>query len=304
MPRVSVLLTCYNHLPYLKVALDGVYNQTFQDFEILALDDGSTDGTREFLLEEESKGKLKCVFNAQNLGTYATLNVGLERSSGELIAILNDDDIWANEKLEKQLALMDSDAKIGLVHCGGWFIGDDGKKLADPSPLGFEYPSTPTGDILGLEILYNHIITSSVLVRKKCFAECGPFDSAYFGSGDWQMWLRICQGFEVGYVDEPLCFYRVHQTNASHMKDKINEDDARIREWITTWQSQFQGRPDLRDAFAHNWACLGTERTWKGDRRGGRRAYAKSISMKPGRVKSYVRWLATFLPKDMFRKLS
>lgn len=308
MPRVSILLTCYNHLRYLPAALEGIQAQSYRDFEVLALDDGSKDGSREFLRDQEAMGTLRCIFNEQNLGTYATLNVGLKEAKGELIAILNDDDLWGSEKLARQVALLEQDPRIGLVHTSGWFIGEDGKQLADPAPLGFTYPSTPTGDVLALEILYNHIITSSVLIRRNCFERCGPFDPSFFGSGDWQMWLRIARHFHIGYVDEPLAFYRVHGQNASHQKDKINEDDARIREWITTWQDELTDRsadePELRSAFAHNWACLGTERTWAGNPQGGRQAYGEAIKMNPKRLKTYFRWAATFLPKKAFRRLS
>lgn len=306
--RVTVLLTCYNHIRYLPPALNGILGQSFTDFEILALDDGSKDGSREWLKEREAEGKLRCIFNEKNLGTYATLNVGLAEAKGEFIAILNDDDLWAADKLMGQVKMLEANPKIGLVHTGGWFIGEDGERLADPAPLGFVYPSTPTGDVLALEILYNHIITSSVLIRRECFDTCGPFDPSFFGSGDWQMWLRIAQKYEVGYVDEPLSFYRVHGLNASYQKEKINEDDAWIREWITGWQPSFLDRmakePNLKAAFAHNWACLGTERTWAGNASGGRAAYREAIRMMPGRVKSYLRWGATFLPKSAFRKLS
>ena len=308
MPRVSVLLTCYNHLRYLPAAVEGVLNQSFTDFEIIALDDGSSDGTRDWLKGQEAEGKLRCVFNQKNLGTYGTLNVGLQEATGEFIAILNDDDLWAPDKLRHQVQMLDANQQIGLVHTGGWFIGEDGEWLEDPAPLGFVFPKTHTGDVLALEILYNHIITSSVLVRKECFEARGSFDDRFFGSGDWQMWLRIAQKYEVGYIDEPLTFYRVHGLNASHQKEKINEDDARIREWITSWQPKFADRikadKDLHAAFAHNWACLGTERTWAGDAKGGRMAYLEAIKMNPKRWRTYARWMATFLPNQRFRKLS
>jgi glycosyltransferase involved in cell wall biosynthesis len=308
LKRVSVLLTCYNHLKHLPAALDGILGQTFSDYEVLALDDGSTDGSREWLKEREAEGQLRCIFNETNLGTYATLNVGLAEAKGQFIAVLNDDDLWAPEKLARQVDMMDENPKIGLVHTGGWFIGDDGERLSDPRPLGFEFPRTHTGDVLALEILYNHIIASSVLARRECFDSCGPFDPSFFGSGDWQMWLRIAQKFEIGYLDEPLTFYRIHAQNASHQRDRINEDDARIRAWIASWQAQFSDRiaaePELHAAFAHNWACLGTERTWAGNPREGRAAYRQAIKMKPMRLKSYARWLASFLPTPLFRRLS
>src|SRR5688572_11327743 len=98
MPKISILLTCYNHIRYLPAAVEGIRAQTFKDSEIIAIDDGSTDGTREWLKENLPEAKL--IFNEQNIGTYASLNVGLEATTGEFIAILNDDDVWAPEKLE------------------------------------------------------------------------------------------------------------------------------------------------------------------------------------------------------------
>jgi glycosyltransferase involved in cell wall biosynthesis len=300
MPRVSILLTCYNHLRFLPAALDGVRTQTFSDFEILALDDGSTDGTREWLTEQaKTEPRMRLIFNEKNLGTYATLNVGLAEAKGEFIAILNDDDLWAPEKLARQVEMMDAIPKIGIVHVGGWFIDDDGNRHPDPAPLGFPYPRTRRGDILTDLIDHNQMITSSVLVRRAAFEQCGEFNTALFGSGDWEMWLRIARRWEVGYVDEPLAFYRVHGSNASHATGKIFRDDAVIREWITTWERDYEGKmtPELRRAFGHNWACLGTVRTILGNPKGGRQAYAQSIRLIPGRVKSYARWLLTFLPR-------
>jgi glycosyltransferase involved in cell wall biosynthesis len=308
MPRVSILLTCYNHLRYLPAALDGVLSQTSQDYEILALDDGSKDGSREWLNDREAEGKVRCIFNEQNLGTYATLNVGLKEAKGEFIAVLNDDDLWAADKLLRQVELMDANPKIGLVHTGGWFIDADGNRIADPKPLGFEFPRTHTSDILATEIHFNHIITSSALVRRECFERQGFFDPSFYGCGDWHMWLRIAREWHVGYVDEPLTFYRVHGKNASLDSEKMDEDGTRIREWITTWQGDFEPRfptePDLRGAFAHNWACLGTTYTWAGEPAKGRHAYSESLKVLPGRFKSRLRWLATFLPRKAFRRLS
>jgi glycosyltransferase involved in cell wall biosynthesis len=304
MPRVSVLLTCYNHLAYLPEALAGVRAQTFTDIEVIAIDDGSIDGTREWL--EAHAPDCKLVFNERNLGTYGTLNRALGASTGEFVAILNDDDVWAPEKLQKQVELLDSNQRIGLVHTDGFFIDGSGRRL-EGSPLGFEFPRTETGNIL-LALLYqNKIIASAALARRSCFDELGGFNEEYFGSGDWEMWLRIAERYLVGYVAEPLTMYRVHGANASHKLDRIWQDDQRLREWI-------RGRYDLYDglglqpaavkaAKAHNDACLGTIYTLNGRPDLGRKAYADSIRRSPGRLKSYLRWLTTFLPRNAFQKL-
>lgn len=303
-PRVSVLLTCYNHLAYLPAAFQSVLEQTCSDWEIVAIDDGSTDGSREWLRQRADRATL--VFNEPNLGTYASLNRALEHATGELIAILNDDDLWAPTKLERQIALLDRRPKVGLVHTDGGFIDGEGRPMPG-TPLGFEFPRTETGDVL-LDLLYaNKIIASAALVRRACFEQLGGFNPDYFGSGDWEMWLRIAERWGIGFCAEPLTFYRVHGENASHKLDRIWQDDQRLREWIRERAPSYAERgyetARLRAAVAHNEACLGTVRTLNGDPAGGREAYARSIRLRPDRVKSYLRLAATYLPKSVFRRI-
>ncbi|MFZ4507431.1 MAG: glycosyltransferase [Fimbriimonas sp.] len=302
MPRVTILLTCYNHMRFLPACVEGIRAQTFRDFEVIALDDGSTDGTREWLAQQPD---LITVFNETNLGTYATLNVGLARATGEFVAVLNDDDLWAPTKLEAQLKLMDEHPKVGLAHTDGHFIDGDGNRM-EGTPLGFEFPRTETGDVL-LDLVYqNKIIASAALVRRECFERLGGFNPEYFGSGDWEMWLRVAEWYEIGFVAQPLTFYRVHGTNASHKLDRIWRDDAKLRTWLAPRLESLGSRFPaalVRRAQAHNQAALGTVLTLNGDPKAGRAAYARSMRLMPGRIKSLIRWLATFLPPSVFRKL-
>ncbi|RYG31804.1 glycosyltransferase [bacterium] len=298
MPRVSILLTCYQHMKYLPEALAGVRAQTFTDYEIIALDDGSTDGTREWLSEQPG---ITTVFNRENLGTYATLNVGLDRAGGELIAVLNDDDVWEPTKLERQIALLDANPKVGLVHTDGVFIDGEGKEF-EGAPLGFRFPRFETGDVLLGLVYENVIIASAALARRKCFDDLGPFEEAYFGSGDWQMWFRIAEAWDVGFVPEKLTKYRVHGANASHKLERIWRDDQRLREWMIPRLEDLDPRfpdSDLRRAKAHVWAALGTVRMLNG--RPGEARYA-SLHYLPGRAKSMLRYAATYLPKSAFRR--
>jgi glycosyltransferase involved in cell wall biosynthesis len=296
MPRVSILLTCYNHLRWLPAAYDGVLGQTFDDYELLAIDDGSTDGTRDWLKEREG-GKLRCIFNESNLGTYATLNVGLREANGEFVAVLNDDDLWARGKLEAQLEVFDKAPKLGIVHTGGWFIDDEGRRHPDPAPMGFPFPRTGSGDLLAELVSRNRMITSSVLVRREAFERCGEFDPSFYGYGDWHEWLRIAAEYEVGFVDEPLTFYRVHETNAAWNNPKMSEESARIREWISTWDEVLRrsGEPSMKGALAHNWAALGVEYSRLGQAAAARQALARSIRLMPTRAKSYLRFVGTYL---------
>jgi glycosyltransferase involved in cell wall biosynthesis len=309
--RVSILLTCYNHLRFLPEALASITSQTFTDYEIIAIDDGSTDGTREWLSEQTVP--MKHIFNEQNLGTYGSLNVALAAATGEFVAVLNDDDVWRPEKLARQIEVMDAHPHVGIVHTDGDFIDGDGNVIPG-SPLGFAFPRFETGDILAGLLYENKIIASAALVRRQILVNLGGFNEAYFGSGDWEMWLRVCEGWAAGFVAEPLTRYRVHGANASHKLERIWRDDQKLREWIVArepvyrlrnepWQDAFRDPAVLDRGMAHNWAALGTVRTLNGDPKGGRAAYAQSIWRLPLRAKSYLRWLATFLPKPWFRKL-
>jgi glycosyltransferase involved in cell wall biosynthesis len=305
MPRVSVVLTCYNHLRHLKIAWDSIEAQTFRDFEVIALDDGSTDGTREWLSGLSPSFPLKLVFNERNLGTYGTLNKGIEAMEGEFFAEFNDDDVWMPSKLEKQVAVMDARPEIGLVHTSGYFIDDEGQELKE-NPLKFPWPKTSTGDVLLELVPHNKIIASSVLVRRECFEKVGVFNPTYFGSGDWEMWYRIAERYHVGHIDEPLTLYRVHAGSASHFNEKVFLDDLRIREWMAPRLAGYAGRFDastLRSLTAHTLACCGTGRVWLGEARAGRRYYLRSLRAMPWRIKSALRYLMSFLPRRSFRAL-
>ncbi len=298
---VSVILTCYNHLAYLPDALDSIRHQTHAPLEIIAIDDGSTDGTRDWLAENGRDCRV--ILNETNLGTYGSLNRALAACRGDAIAILNDDDTWAPRKLEAQIAHLERHPETGLVHTDGGFIGAHGEPLPG-TPLGFDFPRTETGDQF-LALLYqNKIIASATLVRRACFEEVGEFDPAYFGSGDWDMWLRIAWKYAIGFVDEPLTFYRWHGENASKKLDRIWADDERLRSAIIAMEPEIVARygPASRGALAHNSACLGTVRQLNGNPAGARRAYLESLRRQPSRFKSALRWLLTWGGRGFFRR--
>jgi glycosyltransferase involved in cell wall biosynthesis len=208
--------------------VESIRAQTYLDYEIIALDDGSTDGSREWL---SAQTDLQIVFNEKNLGTYGTLNKGLELATGEFIAVLNDDDVWMPEKLERQVALLDSHPELGLVHTEGEFIDGEGA-VFEGKPLGFSFPRFETGDIL-LDLVYeNKIIASAAVFRKGLIDQIGPYNENYFGSGDWELWFRIAEQAQVGCVNQNLTQYRVHGANASHKLEKIWKDDQMLREWM------------------------------------------------------------------------
>jgi glycosyltransferase involved in cell wall biosynthesis len=297
MPKVSILLTCYNNLAYLGAAVDALNAQTFTDSEVIALDDGSTDGTRDWLRQFESD-RFRIVFNEKNLGTYGTLNVGVGLAKGEYVAILNDDDVWAPRKLERQVAILDVEPNTGLVHTGGHFIDASGEKHPDPKPMGFEYPRTTGRNGLAQILHHNAIIASSVMIRKEVFDRCGLFDPEFYGCGDWHMWVRVADQYDVAYIDENLTYYRIHDTNAAWNLQKMKDEQFKIQQWITEQPltERHEGDKELARAFWLHVTYMGTECLLRGDRRGARKHYLRSLRHMPLRAKTYYRLLTTFLP--------
>jgi len=302
MPRVSILLTCYNHIRYLPACVEGIRRQTYLDYEVVAIDDGSSDFSREWLSEQED---IRCIFNAENLGTYETLNVGLRATAGEFVAVLNDDDLWEPEKLARQVDLLDAHPNVGVVHTGGTFIDGEGR-TQEGNPLGFAFPRFETGDVLLGLVYENKVIASAALARRACFDKVGEFNREYFGSGDWEMWFRIAEHFDFGFVDAPLTHYRVHGANASHKLERIWRDDEKLRKWMAPRLECVHSRfpaGEIKKARAFNYAALGTVQTLNGSPAVGRQSYVASARLNPARWKTYARYVATYLPPETFRKL-
>jgi glycosyltransferase involved in cell wall biosynthesis len=288
-PKVSVVLTCFNHLSFLGDALESIQRQTFESFELIIIDDGSTDGTREFLQT------VKCdrlILNDVNLGTYASLNKAISSSSGEYIAILNDDDFWEETKLSDQVELLEARPDVGLVGCDGFFIDASGKQTLE-NPLGFEFPVFETGTQIDGFVYRNLVIPSGALFRRSLFEELGGFDEAFFGSGDWDLWLRFAMVSSVGCVQKKLLRYRVHSGGASTNREKILNDDLRLR---TRMLELIPESPQSPKQFAFIWAAMGATFEELGQKQHARQCFRSSLSYNPSRVKSWFRLLKTFLP--------
>lgn len=303
MPRVTVLLTSYNHLTFLPEAVESVRRQTLRDFELLVLDDGSTDGSREWIAANVPPGEV--FFAEQNLGTYGLLNAGLERSSGEWVAILNDDDFWLEEKLARQMALADSEPRLGLIGATGHFVDGHGQRIA--ADLGIVYEPMPPGDHFATLVLTNAFVTSSVVFRRGALGRETRFDSSLYGLGDYGLWLRIAEQWWCAKAEGDLVGYRFHPGQASRQESRLVEETSRLHERLFSRRAELLGErrndPALVQSLALLAAQLGTQRMWRGDRRGAREAYRASLELDPGRSKTRLRLALTFLPASVFKLL-
>jgi len=200
MPQVSVIIPTYNRAHLLSRAIKSVLNQTFQDFEIIIVDDASTDNT-DRLVASFQNSRMIYIQHERNQGSAAARNTALRQAQGEFIAFLDSDDEWLPDKLEKQMKLFSKASQnVGLVVTGAMDIREN-------IPYQIYLPKF-RGNIARRILIENCVgLTSIALVRKECFTKSGLFDESLRGSEDWDLWIRIAQHYEVDFTPDILLRY-------------------------------------------------------------------------------------------------
>lgn len=214
-PIISVIIPTYNRCDLLEDAVRSVLAQTFQNFELIIVDDGSTDSTKEMLAPYLSDSRVKYVYQAHANGSRAR-NTGIKCASGQYLAFLDSDDIWSPEKLDRQLSAMHANPGVGVVYCacGIQQLNSEHRALSKVVCR----PTSRHHDSLYEDLLYVCVIIgggSSVLVSAACFSEVGLFDETLVAS-DWDMWTRLALSHKFFYLDEELVQVRKHGTNLSN----------------------------------------------------------------------------------------
>jgi glycosyltransferase involved in cell wall biosynthesis len=209
MPEVSVIMPTYNRAHLVDRAIQSVLNQTFQDFEIIVINNYSKDNTIDVINSFNDK-RIKLI-NFRNNGIIAkSRNQGLMKSAGDYIAFLDDDDIWEPEKLEKQIeVLRNAPEAVGAVYTGMILLDKQGRIIKKVIP---KY----RGNIFYLLLTKSYIDSASALVvKKECFEHVGFFDeSEDLGVGDdWDMWIRIAQHYKFNFIPEVLVKIYFHGKN-------------------------------------------------------------------------------------------
>lgn len=193
-PRVSVVIATYNGERYISDAVRSVLAQSLRDFELIVVDDGSTDGTGA-CVQAFSDPRLQYVRQA-NRGPSAARNNGIGRARGEWVAFLDCDDLWKPDKLTAQLARVAHDSSVGLVYSGAVTVDETGRELGVLRPI-------LEGDALGALLLGNRITgsASSAMVRRDLLSAHGAWrDDLWYGE-DWELWLRIASRSRIAKVD-------------------------------------------------------------------------------------------------------
>lgn len=225
MLKVSVVIPAHNAMTYLPETLESVLQQTFTDFEVLIVNDGSSDNIVEWAKSLKDK-RIKLI-SQSNQGVSKARNTAINAASAEYIAFLDADDLWQPTKLEKQVKFLDDNPTVGLVTTWATLINEQGKHLSE---VKIDFPQ---GNIRKNIIEFNIIPCGSIpMVRSNCFKTSGLFDPTLRFGEDWEMWAQIAADYDFGLIKECLVCYRQHLKNSSNNYQKILPDFDKLVEKI------------------------------------------------------------------------
>lgn len=205
MDLISIIIPAYNAEKYLRETLDSALAQTYPNYEVIVVDDGSTDGTNDILDEYGTRIR---VAHQANGGSAAACNTGVAVAKGKWVCFLDADDIWLPNKLVVQ------------AQHGGRYIISHTDSVCFGATLPQEvrrssFEPLYAGQILDKLMIVNFITKSTVMMRRDVYNEYGGFDESYEACEDWPFWIKVCADHELGYIPEPLVRYRVHAKSKS-----------------------------------------------------------------------------------------
>jgi glycosyltransferase involved in cell wall biosynthesis len=246
-PRVSVIIPNYNHARYLRQRIDSVVRQTFQDFELILLDDCSTDESRSILREYASDPRVRLEFNEKNSGsTFKQWNKGVCLARGEYIWITESDDYADERFLERLVRILDEEPEVVFAYCRSWRVAADGRRdgFADTYLDGVDahrWKADFRAD--GREECRDYLTqrntvpnVSAVVFRKAAYRRAGGADERLQLCGDWKLWASMALMGKIAYVAEPLNYYRFHETsvrNRSRNTGVWETEGSEVGRWIS-----------------------------------------------------------------------
>ncbi len=203
IPVVSIIIPTYNRANLIGESISSVLNQTFKDFEVIIVDDGSVDNT-ESVVKSFNDARIKYIKCEKNRGACVARNLGIKIAKGKYIAFQDSDDKWLPEKLEKQIKVLTACQENSIVYTGFWRIKDN-KKIYIP----LNRVKQKDGNVYKELLNGNFISTQTLLVKKKCLEKSGVFDENLPRFQDWDLVLRLAKYYDFKFIDEPLalCYF-------------------------------------------------------------------------------------------------
>lgn len=296
MPKVSVVVPAYNCAAFIGRTIESVQRQTENNWELIIVDDGSTDDSR-LAIEEYAKDDPRIVYVYQNnTGAPAKpKNVGIKLAKGKYIAFLDHDDEWLPEKLERQLKLFEVSniPNLGLVSSNAMIVN-----LVDGSTLEHKMPrlTDPCAGLLERNFIF---CSSGVVVKREVFDEVGLHDERFKQGDDWDMWLRISRRFGMDFVYEPLYRFNRHpRTVTSNIHHSLKMQDYYYG--LAKHLDLFRKYPKK---YCSRLLTMGRMCYIAGERKEGIQFFLKAIKANPLDPRGYVNVLAALCGPHVYNRL-
>lgn len=278
-PIVSVVIPTYNHERYIAEALDSVLAQTYKDYEVIVVDDGSTDNTREVV---KSYGDAVRYIYQQNKRMSAARNTGIRAAQGEYIAFLDSDDTWYPQKLEKQMKLFELYPTAGLINGGCVYVDVRGNTIATICRKDLN-----DRDTLFHALLLNNVLSggsSNAVIKKECFELVGLFDENLKATAeDWDMWWRIFTKYDIRFAEECLVKILVKDNSVCSAINiaQMLPDELRMLDKLFSISSLKINLFDRRMAVSHRYFSAAWASKQIGDKNNARKYVMKSLIHNP-----------------------
>ena len=297
MPKVSIIIPTYNRANFLPRTIKSVLNQTFQDFELIIVDDCSTDNTQEVVKEFQKKDdRIRYIRLDKNSGAPAhPRNVGIQNARGNFISFLDSDDECFPEKLEKQLELFEKGpADLGFVGCNALMVEEkNGKILKEIKLPSFLKRNT-------FEKLLEHCFMNiSVLIKSRVLDNVGLFDENLKFAEDWDMWIRISYKYNFDFVLKPLLKRYIHGGNVTQTLS-VDEKIKDLKYILKKYKNLYRKYPEAHSIRLRN---MGTIYLLGGDMKMARKYFIKAIKVSPWYLRSYLNFIVSLLGKSVYKRL-
>lgn len=258
MPRISVITPLYNGVKTLSETAESIFNQDYTDWEWIMYDDGSSDGTKETAMNIAERHREKVFYfehkNNGNYGTSYTRNRAVEKSTGEIVAFIDQDDIWYKNRLSVQMSILEKISDCAMIWGPAlyWY-----KEREFKQPVGYRGKGLNSGLYKApyfVEVFLSDLrgtpLPSASLLRRKNFDEVSGYEETIRGSEDVVLWLKIAENSEIYYHDEILIKYRKHQDSTLRIakeSGKMNEWDLVFYKWVIDFLKRTSAKKELID---------------------------------------------------------
>lgn len=300
MKIVSVILPCYNGSRWICGAIESVLTQTYKTFELIIVDDGSIDNSKEIITSYLYDKRVKYIYQ-NNKGFSATINRGIMESHGSLIGFIGQDDIWLKNKLEIQIKYLSDNEFVDIVHSSYYSINSSGEIIKNNPTKLTNYSSRKK--LIKHLFLENFLGFETVLVKKKCFEATGFFDERMMGFSDHDMWLRLSGKFNIGRISLPLVKKREHNSQLSKtIVQRGFYDEFLLIKKAIYYYPFLKGKVE-RKKIANLYYCLGLYFLRIGNHQKAKEELLKAIKNDPLAWKSILSYFAPNLYLILLNRL-